>query len=202
MRRWRGFTLIELLLALLITALIATSSYSALSEVMQAREVYLEKSAELARLQRFFTVISRDIRQATTVANRAADGEYEDVLVVNDDADAVLVLNRRGWHNPQGALRSELQRVLYRFDGDTVVRGYWEAFDRVEQTAFRERVVLEGVRAISIQALPQQPFSDLERGWVEQWPSNEEVLPAALQVTVEFEALGEFRRVYELLPQG
>ena len=83
MRGWRGFTFIELLLALFITALIATSAYSALSGFLQAREVHQQKAAELASLQRFFSVLSRDIRQAAPIANRDADGDVEGALVLS-----------------------------------------------------------------------------------------------------------------------
>ena len=51
-------------------------------------------------------------------------------VALGGGADAALVLNRRGWHNPLRTPRSELQRVYYRFDGDSVVRGYWQALDK------------------------------------------------------------------------
>ena len=90
MRRWSGFTFIELLLALLITALIATSAYSALSGFLQAREVHQQKADELARLQRFFSLLSRDIRQAAPLVNRGVDGELEDALIIGQDGVWVL----------------------------------------------------------------------------------------------------------------
>jgi general secretion pathway protein J len=198
----RGFTLIELMLTLIMTALIAVAGYGALSGVMQTRQIYEEKAAELAQLQRFLTVISRDIRLASDMLNRGADGDFEDVLIVTKDVETLLVFNRRGWHNPLMAPRSELQRVYYRFDGETVVRGHWEAFDRVDDTPFRERVLLEGVRAIGFQALPDEEASNLDRAWVEEWPIGSAGLPAAIELTLELESLGEFKRIYELQPQG
>ena len=198
----KGFTLVELMVALAITALIGATSYAALEGVFQSRLAFAEKAEQLAQLQRFFTVIGRDIRMASGVENRGSDGEYEDTLGVTPEAETFFTLNRRGWHNPLLAPRSEMQRVYYRFDGDVVTRGHWESFDRIDDTLFRERPLLEGVREISLRALPAEEASDLDGEWLPQWPRSGEGLPAALELHIELEALGQFRRIYELLPQG
>jgi general secretion pathway protein J len=203
-RAQSGFTLIELLLALAMTALIGASSYAALEGVGRSRQAFEEKAAELAQLQRFLTVIGSDIRQASGVQNRAANGELESALAVNDGAETLLLLNRRGWHNPLAIPRSEMQRVYYRFDGEQVFRGYWEAFDRADDGAFRERPLLADVVHIGVRALPAQQTTDIERQWLPQWPGGEPsaALPAALEITIELKTLGELKRVYELLPQS
>ncbi len=204
LRAQRGFTLIELLLALAMTALIGASSYAALEGVGRSRQAFEEKAAELAQLQRFLTVIGSDIRQASGVQNRAANGELESALAVNDGAETLLLLNRRGWHNPLALPRSEMQRVYYRFDGEQVFRGYWEAFDRADDGAFRERPLLADVVHIGVRALPAQQTTDIERQWLPQWPAGETsaALPAALEITIELKTLGELKRVYELLPRN
>lgn len=204
LRAQRGFTLIELLLALAMTALIGASSYAALEGVARSRQAFEEKAAELAQLQRFLTVIGSDIRQASGVQNRAANGELESALAVNDGAETLLLLNRRGWHNPLALPRSEMQRVYYRFDGEQVFRGHWEAFDRADDGAFRERLLLVDVVHIGVRALPAQQTTDIERQWLPQWPAGEAsaALPAALEITIELKTLGELKRVYELLPRN
>lgn len=199
-----GFTLIELLLALAMTALIGASAYAALEGVGRSRQAFEEKAVELAQLQRFLTVIGSDIRQASGVQNRAASGELESALAVNDGAETVLLLNRRGWHNPLAITRSEMQRVYYRYDGEQIFRGYWDAFDRVDDAVFRERPVLADVVAVSVRALPAAKTSSIERQWLPQWPEGEvsAQLPAALEITIELKTMGELKRVYELLPQN
>ena len=199
-----GFTLIELLLALAMTALIGASAYAALEGVGRSRQAFEGKAVELAQLQRFLTLIASDIRQASGVQNRAADGELESALAVNDGAETVLLLNRRGWHNPLALARSEMQRVYYRYDGEQIFRGYWEAFDRIDDAVFRERPVLADVVAVSVRALPAVETTSIERQWLPQWPEGEASaqLPAALEITIELEAMGELKRIYELLPQN
>jgi general secretion pathway protein J len=199
-----GFTLIELLLALAMTALIGASAYAALEGVGRSRQAFEEKAVELAQLQRFLTLIASDIRQASGVQNRAADGELESALAVNDGTETVLLLNRRGWHNPLALTRSEMQRVYYRYDGEQIFRGYWEAFDRIDDAVFRERPVLADVVAVSVRALPAVETTSIERQWLPQWPEGEASaqLPAALEITIELEAMGELKRIYELLPQN
>lgn len=200
----RGFTLIELLLALAMTALIGASAYAALEGVSRSRLAFEEKAAELAQVQRFLMVLSTDIRQISGVQNRAAGGELESVLVVNDGVETVLILNRLGWHNPLASPRSEMQRVFYRYDGEQVYRGYWETFDRVDDAFLREKPILGGVKRIGIRALPKTESTDIERQWLPSWPEGDsrDTLPAALEITVELEKMGELKRVYELLPQN
>jgi general secretion pathway protein J len=203
-RAQRGFTLVELLLALAMTALIGASAYAALEGVSRSRQAFAEKAAQLAQLQRFLSVMSSDIRQASGVQNRAANGELESVLVVNEASDTVLLLNRRGWHNPLAIKRSEMQRVYYRFDGQQVYRGYWEAFDRVDDAQTRERPMLDNVVRIGVRALPASNVTDIERQWLPVWPEGEgsTSLPAALEITLELKTMGELKRIYELLPQS
>ncbi len=202
-RSQRGFTLIELLLALAMTALIGASAYAALEGVGRSRQAFEEKAAELAQVQRFLTLFSIDIRQLSGVQNRAANGELENVLVVNDGAETLMILNRRGWHNPLAMPRSEMQRVFYRYDGEQVYRGYWETFDRVNDELFRERLILSGVKRIGVRALPRVEGADIDRQWLPSWPEGEsrDTLPAAIELTVELESMGELKRIYELLPQ-
>lgn len=200
----RGFTLIELLLSLAMTALIGASAYAALEGVGQSRVAFEEKSAELAQLQRFLTMLGSDVRQASGMQNRDADGGMEAPLIVSDGEETVLLLNRRGWHNPLSSPRSEMQRVYYRYDGEQLYRGYWLAFDRVEDGAFRERPILDGVKSLSVRALPAQQTANIDRQWTPLWPQGDTAaasLPAALEVTIELESLGELTRIYELLPQ-
>lgn len=202
--RQRGFTLVELLLALAMTALIGAAAYAALEGVGQSRLAFEEKADELAQVQRFLTVFGSDVRQISGMQNRGPDGELEEPLVVSEGEEILLLFNRRGWHNPLRHPRSEMQRVYYRYDGEQLYRGYWEAFDRVEDGIQREKPVLEDVQSIALRVLPAQQSGDLDRQWVPQWPTGEGSLelPAALEVTLELGSMGELRRVYELLPQG
>jgi general secretion pathway protein J len=196
--------LIELLLALAMTALIGASAYAALEGVVRSRQAFEEKAAELAQVQRFLTLFSIDIRQISGVQNRAPNGELENVLVVNDGVETLLILNRRGWHNPLALQRSEMQRVFYRYDGEQVYRGFWETFDRVDDELLREKPVLAGVKRIGVRALPKAEGSDIDRQWLPNWPEGEsrDILPVALELTVELETMGELKRIYELLPQN
>jgi type II secretion system protein J len=187
-----------------MTAMIGASAYAALEGVTRSRQAFDQKAAQLAQLQRFLTVIGSDLHQLSGVQNRAANGDLETALAVNDGSETVLVFNRRGWHNPLALARSEMQRVYYRFDGEQLFRGYWEAFDRVDDAAFRERLILADIKQVTVRALPAQPATDIDRQWLPQWPEGDASveLPAALELTIELKGLGELKRVYELLPQS
>lgn len=199
----RGFTLLELLLALAITAMIGAASYAALDAVNRSRRAYDAKVEQLGNLQRFFTLFGMDVRQLTGLSSRGVDGEREASLLLSEDADPMLVLNRRGWHNPLRVPRSELQRVYYRFDGESLVRGYWQSLDRVAATPLRERVLLDSVKSVRMRVLPAAQMANVERSWVERWPAGDELeqLPAAIEITLELDSLGSMTRIYELLPQ-
>jgi general secretion pathway protein J len=203
-RRQQGFTLVELLLALAMTALIGASAYAALEGVGRSRIAFEEKSEKLAELQRFLTIFGNDVRQVSGMQNRSAEGDLEEPLVVDEGEETLLILNRRGWHNPLASPRSEMQRVYYRYDGEQLYRGYWVAFDRIDDTLIRERPILKDLAQISLRVLPAEQTGDIDRQWTPRWPQGEEgapVLPAALELTIELGSMGELRRVYELLPQ-
>ena len=59
----RGFTLIEVLIALAITALVATLSFSSLSAVLSSVESLRSPGERISGLNRAWTIMARDLRQ-------------------------------------------------------------------------------------------------------------------------------------------
>lgn len=197
-----GFTLVELVLALAITALIGAAAYASLAAASQSRQAYSERAAQLASVQRFFTVIGNDLRQAAAIENLDQSSERQAAFLLESGSANPLTFNRRGWHNPLASQRSELQRVFYRIEGDDLMRGYWLGFDRVDDNLLREQLLLPAIEEFSLRVLPPAASDRLDRAWLDSWPLDDltqgRALPAAVEVRVVIKNLGELSRIYEL----
>ena len=61
----RGFTLLELLVAVAIFSLLGVGSYRLLASTISTRDTARSHDLALMQLQRTFTVMNRDLAQAT-----------------------------------------------------------------------------------------------------------------------------------------
>ena len=197
-----GFTLIEVMLAMVITAFVALLAYSGLStsiSVSQEQETYSKK---ISSIQLPLTVLGRDIRHA--VARSIIDEYGEKVAAMAGDAldKHPLKLTRRGWDNPRGLPRGDLQRVRYVFENEELWRESWSVLDRLSEQEGQQRTLLmEGVLDFQISFLDQNSSnataSELGGEWVAQW-DDLNTLPKAVEIKLEIESFGEVRRVYSI----
>ena len=197
MQGYRGFTLIEVMLAIAITALVAVMAYSGISSAITARDVVQVQEERFRKLQLFFNLFGRDIRHLTPRPVRDAYGELEPALHALDGELSLLQLTRTGWDNPSGAPRSALQRVSWRFDGDTVYRGYWQTLDRSDDTSPREHTIIDQVNNIRVRYLVGSQFT--QKGeWQDSWPQNkpDDALPLAVEVVIDVDGWGTVRRLF------
>ncbi len=195
--RAAGFTLIELVVALAIFALLSIMAYGSLRVVLDARENTEEQAERLAALQLAFTVIGRDLEQAV---NRPVRDEFGDRTAAMAGTGAQIEFTRAGWRNPAGLRRSELQRISYILDGDTLRRLSWPVLDRVQSSAPFDTVLLEGVQEIEIR------FLDSQDQWLSFWPAPEagtpaaSALPRAVEISVDTEHWGRITRLFRTVP--
>ncbi|WP_240554795.1 type II secretion system minor pseudopilin GspJ [Oceanicoccus sagamiensis] len=197
-----GFTLIEVMLAMLITAFVAMLAYSGLSTSIIAAEGHEEQAQQIAAIQLPLTVLERDIRNAVA---RSINNEYDDVegaMVGGTFSDYPLTLTRRGWHNPRGLARGELQRVRYMLEDNELWRESWSVLDRNSEYDGQQRtLLLKGVDNLEIAFLNAgsagASSSSLGGEWVDSWEDNER-LPLAIDIKFELENFGEVRRVFSI----
>lgn len=202
-----GFTLVEVLIALSIFALIGISAYRVLETVILSQQSIASHSGNLRQIQRAMLLISLDIEQAV---NRSIRGAYDDeeLSMQSGKGEYLLEFTRQGWRNPLKAPRSSMLRVAYKLGsavdedeneglGLTLYRHYWSVLDRAQDTEPKTQRLLRDVVDVQFR------FLDGGGEWRTEWPFNQigdtpVILPVAVEVLLETERFGEFRRTYQL----
>jgi general secretion pathway protein J len=150
-RSARGFTLIEVLVVLLIFSIIGMIGARMVSRVLDNDRVLSERGARLAEVQRSMQILQRDILQLSTRGIRDQLGDPVEPLLIG--ADGMIEFTRSGWRNPLQRPRSELQRVGYILQDDTLYRAYWMVLDRAPDSEPNLQALLSGVTQIEFVAL-------------------------------------------------
>jgi len=207
-----GFTLVEVLIALAITAFVSTIAYNSLSTTLAGVESLRRVSDRTYEINRAWMIISRDLRQFVARPIRDEFGERESAMLGGPAARFTLSFTRSGWHNPNAHLRSNLQRVNYRLEGEALWRDSYPVLDRAGDTSPQSVKLLEGVEYLELAFLgslaavqAQRNSATLDTGnWAENWvvdSSDPEAAlgpPIAVQLSLQLTDWGEMRRLYEL----
>jgi general secretion pathway protein J len=138
--RQQGFTLLELLVSLSIFALIGAMAYGGLTQVLKQQQATEVQSQQLADLQKSYRIMQRDLEQLINRGIRNEYGDSIDALVGGSGYDGVE-FSRAGHANPAGFLRSDLQRIAYVPDQDTLIRRTWRVLDRAQDSLPDEEVL-------------------------------------------------------------
>ncbi len=197
----RGFTLIELLVAMFLLAILGTAGFTMLTQISATREAIEEQATRLAQLQRTFYWLSEDITQAIDRPVRSSVDEPLPAFQVNLAGGSLFDLTRAGWANPIANVlppRSDLQRVSWSFEGDTLLRSYWYHLDPLDEAPSRTRQLLDRIKDLNLRYL------NAEGSWSDTWPpansgsldEDVPVLPRAIELEFELEDLGRVRRVF------
>lgn len=202
MIRQQGFTLLELLVSLSIFALIGAMAYGGLTQVLKQQQATEVQSQQLADLQKSYRIMQRDLEQLINRGIRNEYGDSIDALVGGSGYDGVE-FSRAGHANPAGFLRSDLQRIAYVPDQDTLIRRTWRVLDRAQDSLPDEEVLVEGLQQFTIR------FLDDDNEWQDNWPpqqtqaagANVIELPRAAQVEIALDDVGTLSWIF-LLPQN
>jgi general secretion pathway protein J len=192
-----GFTLLELLVALSIFALISAMAYGGLQTVISQQQQTEARSERLSDLQKAYRIMQRDLEQIVSREIRNEFGDRIGSLVGGSGFDGVE-FSRAGHPNPAGFLRSEIQRVAYVPDQDTLLRRTWRVLDRAQDAEPDEQALVESMSRFSMRFLNQG------NEWQERWPppaGQGEALPAlpvAVEVQLELDELGTLTWLFRL----
>lgn len=199
----RGFTLIELIVAIAVLAVMGTAAYAGWFNVTRIADSSERSLAQYDGLERTFFWLQEDLEQ---IVNRDLVDELggrRKSLEVSQGGEFLIEVTRGGWTNPallQMPPRSDLQRVAYVIDDQSrLMRRYWYHVDRTDTGEFEERRVLENVNSLTFR------FFDRASGdWQNTWPPENNTdedfnrLPAAVEVNVEVEGVGQITRLFVL----
>lgn len=192
-----GFTLLELLVALSIFALISAMAYGGLQTVISQQQQTAARSQRLSDLQKAYRIMQRDLEQLVSREIRNEFGDTIGSLVGGSGFDGVE-FSRGGYPNPAGFLRSDIQRVAYVPDQDTLLRRTWRVLDRAQDTEPDEQKLVESMSRFSMR------FLDQSNTWQERWPTASDLggtltgLPVAVEVQLELDDLGTLIWLFRL----
>jgi len=186
----------EVLVAISIFALIGLGTNQVLRTIIDTRDITESRTAQFIKLQRALVVIERDLIQLSNRTIRDELGDPLDAILIGSDRYN-LEFSRLGWRNPTAAPRSNLQRVAYQLLDGELLRHYWLVLDRAEDSEPMTQKVLTDVENFRITALTAEgETTDL-------WPMDEDnrgqVLPAALEIFIGIDQIGEIRKVVNLV---
>ena len=136
----QGFTLVEVMVALLIFAMIASAGVAILSFSIRAQAATGARLDDQAAIARTVSALTADLAQAAPRAARDEAGRLRPAFV---GEPGEMLFTRGGWTNLDATARPNLQKVLWRLSGQTLVRiGYPEVdgAQPLAQTPMLDRV--------------------------------------------------------------
>lgn len=197
----RGVSLIEVVVAIAIMAVIAAGAYESLNAAGNAREGSETALARMERIDRTWLLIESDLRNALGYSLQATYGDPLPAMTFAFGQEYWLTLLRGGRANPLNFPRTELGRVGYRLQENTIWRDSWHNPASFDTDTARKQKLLSGVESIVVRALASTAKSPVDGPWVEEWPSGgQEPLPAAIELTLTLEDKGELKRLFALVP--
>ncbi|MEO0436318.1 MAG: type II secretion system minor pseudopilin GspJ [Pseudomonadota bacterium] len=209
-----GFTLVEVLVALAITVMVTATAYTSISAAISSVDQLRAGGDRVRDLNRALSIVSRDLRQ---FSNRFIVDEFDEPrapLTGGPLAIHPLELTRAGWQNSTGLPRSDLQRVFYYLEDDSLWRAYYQVLDRLGDSEPVRVRLLDRVEELELRFLPELELLQVDqnanidtRNWERNWvlepgtgltPPDP---PQALEIRLNLEDFGELRRIYELPSQ-
>ncbi|ABD82829.1 type II secretion system minor pseudopilin GspJ [Saccharophagus degradans] len=200
-RKQSGFTLIEVLVSITILALVSALSFQAFDMADRASDVTKRKLQEIQRIDRFWLALEMDLKNALGYSMTTPYGDSYPAMVVDKSENYWLMFLRGGKANPMLFPRTEITRVGYRYEENTIWRDSWvNPANPDPDEAFAQKM-LEGVSEIIGEVLPPQARSIDNNAWLERWPpqGQPQLLPVAIKITVILEDEREIYRIFNLV---
>ncbi|MGB0495015.1 MAG: type II secretion system minor pseudopilin GspJ [Kangiellaceae bacterium] len=205
----KGFTLLEILIAMAIAAVIGVGAFTLLDRASIAKTSIENNGNRYNSIERAWLFISDDIQQLAPRKFRDEFGDKKDNLSSEAGSDsAILNLTRMGRRNPAGLKRSNLERLSYFVEENTLRRVSYSFPDGMIAEQGLNRPLLENVISIKFD------FFDGE-SWIDFWPVNQtgdfqqlngsnseqqanaiRSLPVAVRVTLDLTDIGKVNRLF------
>ena len=187
-----GFTLLEMLIALAIFSLVSMTAGTLLYQAVEAQSVSTRLGDRIVDIERGLGRLSRDVAQFVPREIRDEFGDANPALLLNSDS---LEFTRKGWANPAEHARSELQRVRYWVEEETLRRAYWDVLDRGPESAPRIQSLIDGVSWVSFEPITA---SQILGGDAFSYPGEGEEPPIGVRILIQVGGYGELARVIDL----
>ncbi|MES9825110.1 MAG: type II secretion system minor pseudopilin GspJ [Candidatus Thiodiazotropha endolucinida] len=196
--RSHGFTLLELLIAITIFAILATFVYSGLKVILDTEHQTSLYGQRIAKLQLGLNLMQRDIEQLVGRPVRDQHGDQQPALKSGGISGILLELTRGGFSNPMQLSRSNLQRVGYVLEDNTLFRLTWPTLDRPRESEPHRQKLIEEISSLEL------VFYDKALQEKREWPprtigeadEDPSLLPVSIELKLELEDWGTIRRLF------
>lgn len=172
----QGLTLIEVMVAVIIMALIGVISYQSLDTTVRSKEVVEEHLSDLARVDRAWLLLETDLRnivnQKIIPQGYGAGNGLPPLVLANNEGEYWMTLLRGGHANPLNMIRTEMIRVGYRVEEETLWRDVWYNLTQTDQEEARQQKIVDGVERVEVRILSTQATSYSAGPWIDTWPST------------------------------
>lgn len=199
--RQRGFTLLELVVVLAVFSIVAVMAYGGLNNVLRTRVAIEDNLERVRQLQRTYLRLRQDFLQIQPRTTRDEFGDPRSAVRGRPEEGVYLVSG--GWRNPAGHPRSNMQRVRWHLEDDTLVRSHFRHLDRAPNTQAETLRVLDDVTQLTVRYLAR------DQEWYAQWPQDlgrtpdmeaSATVPLAIEITLETKEWGELRFLFPTGP--
>lgn len=219
-----------MVIAVALSALVAAMAYQSFDGASRNAERTREVLDSVNKLDKAWQLIGQDMRNIvplnaelpnTQVRFEAASQKTKG----KDTFQVVMVFARRGWVNPLGRMRSDLQQVNYRVAEGKLWRDYLpernlplENID-FERDSFHQ-LLLDGVADVQVRFLSEAQIksngksvlegNEYSKAWEPTWPpingsgngsgngAGGLAMPVALEISIELEGVGRSVRLFEI----
>lgn len=185
-----GFTLIELLLAISIFSIIAVVAYAGLNTALDNQQRASQYAQRTAELQRAVQYLQKDILQMVNRPIRNRWGENQAALVGETQQLTFTHNGGAKYGLLLGQKRSQLQRVSYKIQQQTLIRDYWLALDPAPHSEAISQPLLTDINQLSLRYL------DSKHQWHKTWIQSG--LPLAIEIRLQLNDIGKVIRLFEL----
>jgi len=224
-RTQRGFTLLEMVVAIALSALVAAMAYESFDGASRNAERTRDVLNEVNKIDKAWQLIGQDMRNIVPLSPLTASPQikFEAASLKTKGKNTFQVLmffSRRGWVNPLGRVRSDLQQVNYRIAEGKLWRDYLpernmplENID-FERDSFHQ-LLLDDVVDVQLRFLTDTRIKsegksvlegeDYSKNWEPTWPPVSAIgvgaMPIALEISIETEGGGRSVRLFEIPQQ-
>lgn len=197
----RGVSLIEMLVALTVFAAVSGATVGLMSIATNSEDRIKTISRDVAALERARSILRADLLQIVERPYREPDGAVTvpafiggeggtNLLGPEGDEVYLMALVRGGWSNP-GAFepRASLQRVLYVYKDEKIIRRVRPFLDAAPGTPSRDQTLFDGVRDVEIAFFSGQWIPDLRQ-------AGRGSAPKAIRLRFDHEDHGAMEQVF------
>lgn len=221
----QGFTLLEMVIAIALSALVAALAYQSFDGASRNADRTREVLSSINKLDKTWQLIGQDMRNIVplnpTIPSPQLKFEAASLKTTGKDSfQVIMIFARRGWVNPLGRLRSDLQQVNYRIAEGKLWRDYLPERNMPLESVDFERdslhqLLLDNVVDVQLRFLSDARIkadgksvlegSEYSKSWDTIWPpvngAGASAMPLALEITIDIEGAGRSVRLFELPQQ-